>query len=568
MRYKKVLVSAAAFVILTGCAYFNPSYKEAPPTKLPENYKETESSAVNQTETPEAAAQDIEFRTLNANSAWWTDFNDPILNELIESAHKNNANLKIVASKVRQAEILYKGSKGAWYPALQLNGGLGVGRTSVQSDARDQFALPPGVLPSPVDQVMQGMADNLEKALLGPRTTVNAQVGLAAGWELDFWGKVYRTVQSAKAGREAVEEAYNGAMITVFAEVAKTYIDIRTLQNRLLYIENNIKNQEEVLQIVEDKYASELVSLADVRKARATVAFSKSFRPQLLAGIGAQINKLAVLCGMESAAMRTLLADVQPVPSGVRYVNTGVPKDILRNRPDIRQAERTLAAAMHQLGVAKAELYPKLSLVGQFSLVSSNEELKNMNLFTGDAVNAAFGVNLSYDVFTGGRKLANMKHKEEQAEEARLNYINTVTAAMAEIDSTITALALESERHGYIQESTENSREAQSAMVVLYRNGLTELMNVLDTEQQVLQQEDMLIQSEGALANYIVQTYRVLGGGWQQHNETETAAADSADDSGRQSADEAAGVPVTAEQEDEYSPEISGPEQTEGEDNI
>ena len=296
----------------------------------------------------------------------------------------------------------------------------------------------------------------------------------------------------------------------LLSEVGQAYVDMRTFQQRIDYARSNVRTQQGSLRLTSDRNAAGLVSDLDVRQAELNLATTEAFIPSLQIGLTVAINRLGVLLGQHPTALRAELETPTPIPSPPSEILVGLPTELLRQRPDLRSAERKLAAQTAQIGVAKADLYPRLALLGTFAF----DALDAAKLFTGDASAFSFGPAVRWNLFDGGRIRSNVKAQESLTEQALLGYEQTVLLALEEVEDAFVAYVQENERRDMLQRSVTAADAAVKLVNTLYRTGLTDFQNVLDTERSLFQQQDQLAQSEGEVTQNLIQIYRALGGGW------------------------------------------------------
>jgi outer membrane protein, multidrug efflux system len=317
-------------------------------------------------------------------------------------------------------------------------------------------------------------------------------------------------VESATAGLQASVEDYRDVLVSVFAEVGTTYVEVRTLQERIRLAELNVRNQRSTLQLVIDRNRAGLVGDLDVRQAEQNVARTESFIPTLRSSLAAAIHRLGVLLGDSPSTLFAELGPQGPIPDAPNEILVGVPANLLRQRPDIRQAERALAAQTARIGVAKADLYPRFTLLGTFAL----QALDSGKWFTGDALSYGYGPAVRWNLFDGGRVRANIQAQEALTEQALIGYEQTVLVALEEVENAMVGFVQENDRREALQRSVAASVAATGLVKTLYRTGLTDFQNVLDTERTQFQEQDTLAQSEGFVTQNLIDVYRALGGGW------------------------------------------------------
>ena len=392
------LLVAAGTVLLNGCISVGPNYK-APETETPDAWHES-------------VMEDLESGEANLQT-WWTVFDDPMLNELIERVSTNNLSLKTAAARIEQAAALRGVSASQFYPSIFADASA----SAVQSSEAN---TPPG-------------ADR-QGELYG--------AGLSMAWELDLWGRIRRSVESADASLQASVENYRDIMVLLYAEVATTYIEVRATQTRLEIAEDNLEAQSETMQLTKNRFDSGLVPRLDVSQAELNRSRTESLIPPLRQDLTEAINRLSVLAGEMPYALQQELGPARPIPATQEQVAAGLPAELLRQRPDIRRAERELAAQNALIGATKAELYPTLTLPGSLVLESPN----GSDLFDSGNVAYSFGPQLRWNIFSGGR-IRNSVRAEEAATRAVLHtYEQAVLLALEEVEGSMAAYANEKDR--------------------------------------------------------------------------------------------------------------------------
>lgn len=464
----RVLLCAAARVAavlaLAGCAV-GPDY-ETPEARVPDRWHFELTEGLQE--------GNAELQT------WWNLFQDPVLTSLVERARADGLDLKQAAARVRIARSGLGVAKGARLPDLD-----GVGAAQHLKESQN---------------------------IIGTDTDADEffQLGVDASWELDLWGRVRRAVESAQADYQASVEAYRDTLVVVFAEVAITYVDLRTFQERLRYARNNVDIQRRSLQMTRDRRSAGLVGDLDVRQAELNLARTESRIPNLETQLAAAIHRLSVLTGQLPSALYDELQEGAGVPRLPPDIALGLPANLLRQRPDIRQAERLLAASSARIGVATAELYPRFSLSGSFTVDASSVS----DLFEWRSRAFGVGPTMRWNLFSGGRVRAAIAGEEASTEEALVFYEQSVLEGYEEVENALVAFLRERDRRAALERSVTAAREAQRLVDVVYRQGLTDFQNVLDTERQLFDQEDLLAQSRGAVLRNLISVYKALGGGW------------------------------------------------------
>jgi len=435
---------------------------------------------------------------------WWTVFDDATLTSLIERAGGANLTLREAVWRVEEARALRGVAAGQRVPQVGLEAGAGRSQPSDNGPLGD-FSPEGGF----------GSADLYE-------------LGGGASWELDLWGRIRRQVEAADAGVEASVEDYRDVLVTLYAEVATNYVSVRSLQQRLRLAHDNVKGQENTLKLTTDRFNSGLVSALDVAQAESNLANTRSLIPSLENSLASALNRLAVLLAMSPGALDDELSDEVPIPTEPEAVTTGLPADLLRQRPDIRSAERRLAAQTARIGVATAELYPKFSLSGFLGLQATSAG----DLFSSDSVNWSIGLPVRWNLFAGGAIRSQIAAERARTEQLLANYERAVLLALEEVEDALVSYDKEVARRGHLKTSVDATQRSLDLVLTQYRAGLTDFQNVLDTERSLLTRQDDLAASEGLVIKNLVNLYRALGGGWDPETAEPPATPPSSFDEG------------------------------------
>ena len=416
---------------------------------------------------------------------WWTVLGDDTLTSLIERAGTSNLTLREAVWRVEESRAIRGVAAGQRVPAVDLGGEAGRSRPSDNGplgelapdgfDAADQFDL-----------------------------------GAGASWELDVWGRIRRQVEAADAEIEASVEDYRDVLVTLYAEVAANYVDVRALQLRLRLAHDNVDGQENTLELTQDRFGAGLVSALDVAQAESNLANTRSLIPQLERQLTVALNRLAVLLAMSPGALDDELTAEAPIPTEPDGVTTGLPADLLRQRPDIRSAERRLASQTARIGVATAELYPQFSLTGFLGLQSTDAG----DLFSSDSINWSVGLPIRWRLFAGGAIRSQIAAEEARTEQLLAGYERAVLLALEEVEDALVSYDKEIVRREHLTNSVDATKRSLELVLTQYRAGLADFQNVLDTERSLLLRQDELASSEGLVIKNLVGLYRALGGGW------------------------------------------------------
>jgi NodT family efflux transporter outer membrane factor (OMF) lipoprotein len=460
-------LSIILILALGGCAAVGPNYTRVAP-KAPEKWHAELQSGL-------SAAQ------LNSEilAHWWNTLNDPELSSLAERAVKGNLTLKDAQSRLREARALRGISQAGLFPTLDAGASVTKRRSSENSDT--------------------GTEKNLYAA------------GFDAGWELDVFGGVRRSVEAAQASLEATEADLHNVVVSLLAEVALNYVEVRTYQARLSAAYANIKTQQETYDLNKSRYEAGIIDELAVQEALYNLERSRSQIPTLEIGLEAAKNRLAVLLGESPGALHQELNETKPIPVPPMTVAVGVPAETLRNRPDIRIAERNLAAQTARIGVATADLYPKFRLFGTIGL----ESLSSKDFLEWASRTWSIGPGVSWNIFDAGAIRQNIKVETARQEQALIQYESAVLSAQEEVENVLVAFAKEQRRRESLSRATEAARQADRLARDRYQAGLVDFSNVLITQLSLLSFQDELVQSDGAVTTNLVRLYKAFGGGWQ-----------------------------------------------------
>ncbi len=411
---------------------------------------------------------------------WWATLQDPQLSSLVERALKGNLDLKNAQARIRQARALRGISRASLFPTLDASGTATRHRSSENNGTGEEV--------------------NLYSA------------GFDAGWELDIFGGIRRSVEAAQANLEATQEDLHHVLVSLLAEVALNYVEVRTFQARLAVIKANIKTQQDGYDLNQSRYQAGLINELAVQESLRILENSRSQIPTLETGLEATKNRLAVLLGEQAGKLSRELSAKQPIPALPPTVAVGIPAETLRHRPDIRRAERNLAAQTARIGGATAELYPKFHLIGSVGLESVT--FSDFNEWASRTWSIG-GPGVSWNIFRGGAIRQNIKVQTALQEQALIQYESTVLSALEEVENALVAYAKEQRRRESLVKAATAAQRAAVLAQDIYQAGLVDFNNVLDAQRALLIIQDQLAQSEGAVTSNLVRLYKALGGGWK-----------------------------------------------------
>ncbi len=296
--------------------------------------------------------------------------------------------------------------------------------------------------------------------------------------------------------------------VLLFAEIALNYVEVRTLQSRISFAESNVKTQRDSLEITEARLKAEITGELDVRQAQLNLARTESTIPVLRTAMKQSINRLGVLLGEFPSALYDELITSAPIPQPPEDITISMPANLLRQRPDIRQAERELAYQTARIGVATSDLYPRFSLLGDFGFEGDSD------IFDYKKRAWSIGPSFRWNIFDGGRVRSFISIEDARTEQALVRYEKTVLEALEEVENSIISYTEEVKRRGFLEDSVEAAQESVDLVKTLYINGLTDFQNVLDMERSRFEQQDDFANSEGRVTQNVIRIYRALGGGW------------------------------------------------------
>lgn len=435
----------------------------------------------------------------DVDSQWWRQFDDPVLVDLIERARANNLDLRAAVLKVAQARAQRDVVAGNRGPSVSASGSY-----------RRQRLSEYGTGTRLIDAInFPGDRDAIIDALSEPHDVY--QVGFDAGWELDLWGRVRRAVESAEAAFHASAADLHGAQVSTIGEVARTYLELRGVQEQLRIAKRDLEATEDLLDLTNFRANGGLVTQLEVSAQRTQRALSRARLPELEQLETQLLDRLALLLGQAPGSLRSELTATASRPLPPAQLALGVPAELARRRPDIRAAEARLQAAIAEVGVAVADLYPRITLVGGFL----SESLRAQDLSEWGARQWSVGPSLSLPLFDGGRRRTVVELRKLQQQEAAIAYQRTVLAAWHEIDTMLDVYARERRRNEELSAAVEASREAYEIAALRYRHGMSDFLVALDAQRSLLQAERALSESNTLIATRAVAVYKALGGGWE-----------------------------------------------------
>lgn len=415
-------------------------------------------------------------------SGWWRQFQDPTLDYLIEQAWNQNLTLRQAGTRIQQAEALRRIAIGSQFPqAQQAVGDYTRIRTS------ENVAIP-----TPI------------------RNFGQFDLGLQASWELDFWGRFRRGIEVADASLDASIAAFDDVTVLLLSNVAATYVEIRTLQQQLEIVETSVSLQEGSRDIAQARFEANQTNKLDVIQAQNNIDLTKAAIPLLEAQLRIAQNRLCILLGVPPRELLTEFPEAA-IPTASRFVRAGIPADLLRRRPDIRLAESRLRSQSARIGIAEAELYPKISLFGSFEWQAERQE----DLFSPGSVFALVGPGFSWNILNYGRLINNVELERERFRESVFNYQQSVLTAQQEVEDAIVGFLQEQDRANQLAEAVSTINEAEQIALTLYETGATDFNRVYLIQSVQLSQKNDLVASRASITLNLIRIYKALGGGWQ-----------------------------------------------------
>jgi NodT family efflux transporter outer membrane factor (OMF) lipoprotein len=472
-------------LLLSGCAV-GPDFTR-PPVNVSQNWLEESD--------PRIKNEVAEYRN------WWQVFNDPALDKLIDRAYRENLSLRIAGVRVLEARAQLGIAVGELFPQTQqASGSLQYIRPS-QHSSQSNFL---------------GSASS-SSSTSGPSISFwQSQIGLGANWEIDFWGKFRRAIESGNANWLASIANYDNALVSLTANVANSYILIRTFEKRIAIARQNVETQKESLRIAEARYQYGTASQLDVDQAKTVLYNTEASIPPLEAQLRQAKDALSVLLGLPPSHLADELAGSSDIPVSPTQVILGIPADLLRRRPDVRSAEYQAAAQCAQIGVTKADLYPAFSLTGSFGFVSTDLGKSSLSdMFKWSSRNIQAGPSFQWNIFNYGQITNNVRVQDARFQELLITYQNTVLAAQQEVEDNLIAFLKAQEQAGSQAQSATAARGALDLAIQQYRGGTVDFTTVLVAQLSLLTVQDNLATTLGNIASNLVGVYRALGGGWE-----------------------------------------------------
>lgn len=418
------------------------------------------------------------------DSHWWKVFGDPVLDCLVQTAYQQNLPLKEAGFRVLQARAQLGIAVGNFFPQTQ----------ELIADAE-----------------RRGVSVTVANRVATPVRWFNIfDTGFTLSWELDFWGRYRRSIESAEATYNVYIEDYDSILVMTVGDVARYYAQVRTLQQQIDYTRTNIDLQRKTLDLVQIRFENGAVSDLDVEQAKTNVARTEAFLPPLEISLRQAMNSLCILLGIPPENLVKKIG-LGPIPVTPKEVCVGIPADLLRRRPDVREAERRVAAQSAQIGVATSQLFPHISLNGTIGYQTS----KLRDLFSDQSIFGTAGPSVQWSILNYGR-LVNQIHVEDaKFQELVANYQNKVLTANQEVENGLVAFLQSQDQAQSLAKAVAAARKSVDIALIQYREGKVDFNRVFTLERDLVTYMDDLAQAQGAISQGLVAIYRALGGGWQ-----------------------------------------------------
>jgi len=460
-------------LFMAGCSTaIGPDF-QPPSPRLPETWQLTET-----------ADNLSSFETTTLYDEWWRVFDDPDLTRLVADVKEQNRDLAAATARLDRYAAAYGVARSGLMPMIHAQGGISRERES------------------------ERVRDTANQSIAGNPTWMY-QAGFVMSWEIDVWHKIRRSMEAARGEWDASIEDRRNLMVLLQAQTASEYIMLRTAQQRYEFAQKNVTLQEETLQLVQDRFDAGLTGELDVHQAKMNLASTRARLPALKTQQTEALNALSLLTGRLPGELNQLLTPKWiPMASALPEM---LPAELVRNRPDIRAAERLLAAQTARIGIADADFYPALTLDGMFSLASRDSG----EFFSSAAQKYSIGPSFTWPVFTGGMIKSRVQMEEAATKAALARYEQTVLAAFRECEDALAAYINEGATLAALNQAVASTQKSVELSQSLYVTGIVNFQNVLDMQRQLASFQDQLAQSMGQSAVGLVAVYKAFGGGWE-----------------------------------------------------
>ena len=421
---------------------------------------------------------------------WWQVFNDPVMDAIVDKVYQQNLSLQIAGLRILEARAQLGIAVGSQYPQLQQAGGSATKNRASENSPNY----------SPV----------IDKNFM------DYQAGFDAAWEIDFWGRFQRGIEAADANLSASVADYNNALVSLSAEAARTYVIIRTLEERLLIAQENIKLQEESLRIANVRFTNGATTELDVQQAVSNLSETRAQVPALRQSLRQAKNSLSTLLGMPPSDLSDILGGPGDIPVAATHIAVGVPAELLRRRPDVQFAEMQAASQSALVGVARTELFPRFSLIGSIGYATSDTNSSSAgDLFDSDSLTYFAGPTFQWNILNYGRLKNNVRVQDARYQQAIVNYQNTVLTAYQEVEDAMVAFIQTQQESQFLKEAATASKKSTEIANIQYREGAVDFQRVIDSERTLVLQQDRWTNTRGDVALNLIAMYKALGGGWE-----------------------------------------------------
>lgn len=462
MRQAAIPMKPGVFLLIITFMIFHPSFGQ---NKMIRSKQGNENSNLQQ--------------PLPSQDEWWKLFKDPILDSLIIKAVNRNYDVRIAIRKIEMAKSKLRVDRSPYYPSIDLTVNYAPEKSSLSADKKNIIER-------------------------------NGTATLNLNWELDIFGRIRKESSSQKEFYLAAQEDYRGVMVSMAAQLSTAYINLRTAQKQLQVTQENLESQKKVMELTVSKFDVGLVSQLDVAQSKSLYLQTKASIPGIESSINEEINLISVLIGEHSDLLREKLLKAEPIPTNPRKAALGIPANLIRQRPDVRSAERTIDGLAAAVGASRADWWPKFLLTGFFGY--SSEQFEN---FT-DRDNMIWQIapTMKWTIFSGRNLVESEKTAQLQLEEEINNYNQTLLTAIQEVDNAMVTYNKSLQQISAMKEAFQQSKLTLELAIKLYKSGLTNYQNVLSSQVSLLNYENSLIQAQSISLRYLIQLYQALGGGW------------------------------------------------------
>jgi NodT family efflux transporter outer membrane factor (OMF) lipoprotein len=494
MNFPKRVLLACSAAVVSACTTVGPDYVQ-PDSPLGPDWYEAEHERYNTN-----AEQQV---------LWWKALGDPVLDGLIDLAHQQNNNLMIAGLRVLESRAQLGIAIGNKYPQSQVFAG---DATALQA------------------------SENAANTTAGDLSFTQFNVGVGASWEIDFWGKFRRGIESADAAYLASVAGYDQAMILVTAQVCSTYLAVRTLEEQLRITNDNIAIQQRSFDIVDVQFQNGSTSELDVLQARTLLMSTKATLPSLQTDLYQAGHALSTLLGMPPSDLTDLLKGNSSIPEVPEELAVGLPADLLRRRPDVRQAEYLAMAQNAQVGLAKANLYPSFSLAGSVGLsaAGNTDTTRTGNsgfgaLFSGDSLTYSIGPNFVWPFLNYGRLKNSVRVQDARLQQSLIAYRETVLQAAREVEDAVVALEGAVRQDELLAIAVESAKRSTEVAQLRFNEGFADYQRVLNAQQALFAQQSRYVGNHSSIASNFIALYLALGGGWELREDSDMIDAETLD---------------------------------------